>query len=607
MKLKYEIALIATGVLLVLAPLLLWRRAPRFVRDFFDATTAPINLAIFRIVFFLMVLFSFSVNNVAWFGSLPAEFRFSPPGLQFIVSHIPINESFARAVSVALVIVCLACIFGVFTRGAIIICLILSLYVLGLPQIFGKINHYHHLTWFMAVLAASPCGDVLSIDAVWKSWKRADRGSTAAPAASRAYALPLRFIWLLMGVIYFSAGFWKVWTAGSAWAWSDNPRNIMYNKWMELSGWLPIFRIDHYPLLYKMSATVTLTFELSFIFLILFASVRWLAPAGGLMFHNMTNLFMKISFWNLQGCYVAFVDWARLFRAIGGRLFPEEMYLLYDGNCKLCRRTIASFRVFDICERVTYLNSLDRNALEQHELSWLDSEVLMRHMHVVVGRNVWTGFAAYRKWLERLPLFWAALPWMFLPPIALAGKKIYNRVAASRTCSLISAPVNTPLRSQSAFAVAVVGSLLVYITILSAVAKLNSWPLSVYPTFEDLDKPEVGMLTMATTNSDGAVSEISPIRQSRLSELSPERLMGLQYKLMGVEDQSERHRRLSAFWKFWARENPSLARTTTVRFYRDTVSSLPDERDHSLLRRELIDEFRVESPQFTARDASVHK
>lgn len=606
MKLKYEIALIISGVLMLLAPMLLWRRAPRFVRDFFTATAAPVNLAIFRIVFFVVVLFSFSVNNMAWFGSLPAELRFPPTGLQSIVAKIPINESFAQGISVALVIVCLACIFGLFTRGAIIICLALSLYVLGLPQIFGKINHYHHLIWFMAVLAASPCSDVLSLDAIRKSWKRADRGDTAPPEASQGYALPLRFIWLLMGVIYFSAGFWKVWTAGVRWAWSDNPRNMMYNKWMELSGWLPIFRIDHYPVLYKLSAMATLVFELSFIFLIFFASVRYLAPIQGLLFHNMTNLFMRISFWNLQACYVAFVDWARLFRFAGRRLFREEMYLLYDGNCKLCRRTIASMRVFDICERVTYVNALDVEALKQQRLAWLDSEALMRHMHVVVGAKVWTGFAAYRKWIQRLPLFWAALPFMFLPPVAWTGRRIYERVAASRICNLITQPSRPPLRAKRApVAVALVGSFLVYVTILSAIVKLQSWPFALYPAFEDPDEPRIGMLTMAVENPHGTISEIRPNRESNLNALSPERLMGMQNKLMAIESASERSRRLRAFWKLWVREHPSLAQTAAVRFYRDTVSSLPDDRDHSLLRRELIYEFRVESPEITARAPGV--
>src|SRR6202022_4806069 len=112
-------------------------------------------------------------------------------GLNFFLAHIPINESVAWFTSVALVIACLACIVGLFTRTSIIVSLLLSLYVLGLPQLFGKMNHYHHLIWFMAILAVSPCADVLSVDAIFKSWKRADQGSTEPPAPARAYSLPL--------------------------------------------------------------------------------------------------------------------------------------------------------------------------------------------------------------------------------------------------------------------------------------------------------------------------------------------------------------------------------------------------------------------------------
>ena len=36
--------------------------------------------------------------------------------------------------------------------------------IAGIPQFFGKINHIHHLIWFMAIFAVSPCADVLSID-----------------------------------------------------------------------------------------------------------------------------------------------------------------------------------------------------------------------------------------------------------------------------------------------------------------------------------------------------------------------------------------------------------------------------------------------------------
>ena len=41
------------------------------------------------------------------------------------------------------------------------------------------------------------------------AWKRANRGVTDPPGPSRTYALPIRFVWLLMGLIYFFPGFWN--------------------------------------------------------------------------------------------------------------------------------------------------------------------------------------------------------------------------------------------------------------------------------------------------------------------------------------------------------------------------------------------------------------
>ncbi len=587
MKLKYEIAVISVGTLMLVGPLLLWRRAPRFVRDFFTATTSPLNLAIFRIVLFVVILGSFSIHNVQWFAALPADLQFPLPGLSVVLGYIPINENVAWYASVALTITCVLCLIGLFTRASLVISLVLSIYVLGIPQLFGKVDHYHHLIWFILILAVSPCADVLSCDAVRQSWKRADRGVTEPPAPAIAYALPLRFVWLLMGVIYFSAGFWKVWTSGLAWAWSNNPRNLMYNKWAELSGWTPLFRIDLHPLLFKLSALFTLAFELSFIVLIFFATVRWLAPLGGLAFHNATNLFMRISFLNLQACYVAFVDWSGVFKWMGQRIFAEDMYLIYDGNCRLCRRTVASLRTFDIFERVSYVNALDASALERAGLSGCDANGL-RDIHARRGARSWQGFPAYRELIKRLPLLWPAIPLMYAWPITSIGRRTYRHIADSRTCKLgenFAAPV---AHRKSVFAVGLVGCLLTYLAVLSAIGKLHSWPISCYPSFEDIDPPEVRMLTIVTEDERGETRELRPIERQSLTQMPPERLMGLQNRLLSINDDGERVRRLETFWNLCQREDPALRNLTVKRFYGDTISTLPEDRSRAPVKRELI-------------------
>jgi hypothetical protein len=196
----------------------------------------------------------------------------------------------------------------------------------------------------------------------------------------------------------------------------------------------------------------------------------------------------------------------------------------------------------------------------------------------------------------------AVLALMYLLPIAFLGKRIYRRVADSRTCNIADRPVRTTaFARQSLLATSVVGSLLVYLAILSAVAKLQSWPLAAYPSFEDIDKPEVTVLTMAAQRSDGIITEINPIKHHSLTQLPPERLMGLQNSLLNSVDEADRHRRLEAFWRLWLQENPSLNRTASVKFYRDTLSSLPENQNHNLIKRELIYECRVDTAGVAAR------
>jgi hypothetical protein len=61
--------------------ILLRRNPPEFLKRFFTEVTAPINLAIFRMVLFAAVLSSFTIETVRWFGGLPKKLQFAPSGL----------------------------------------------------------------------------------------------------------------------------------------------------------------------------------------------------------------------------------------------------------------------------------------------------------------------------------------------------------------------------------------------------------------------------------------------------------------------------------------------------------------------------------------------
>lgn len=289
------------------------------LRRFLVVSTHPLNLAVFRIVVFGLALAeAFDPGgDVVWYSAVPAVLRVGPPGWQWLLPGLPFGAPIARVMLVVFVIASCLTIVGWKTRFSAIAAAVSGAYVLGLPQFFGKLNHNHHLVWFMAVLAASPCGDALALD----SRKR-------EKVSSIAYGFPIRVCWFLIGLIYFFPGFWKVVSVGPAWALSENVKLMMYDKWTELGGFLPFVRVDQYPLAYRVGGVFTLVFECGFLPMMLFAPrLRPYFIFAGPLFHFQTFLFMRIGFYVLVVCYVVFIDWPATFRERRLRLISDSMPL----------------------------------------------------------------------------------------------------------------------------------------------------------------------------------------------------------------------------------------------------------------------------------------
>ena len=572
------------------------RKTKEIVGRFFRAEANPLNLAIFRIVFFATLLAWEELPDVLWYSQLPKELRFPLGGLGWLFRYLPFDAASVSAAIFLLKVVCVTGILGFFSRLSAFLAAVLGFYVLGIPQCFGKVVHYAHLVWFPLFLAATPCGDALSCDALFRCWKRADRGVTEAPAASRAYGVPLQFIFLLLGILFFFPGFWKWWASGIDWALGDNLKLQMYSKWFELGGWTPFFRLDRYPFLYRSAALATIFFEISFIFVVFLPKVRpWLVLVGPL-FHNLTNAFMRIPFWYLQPLYLVFIDWQKLFHRLGHRLFREEMVLIYDGTCKLCRRTIASVRVFDFLGRVSYLNALDHRSLAAHGLQGLDRELLLTQMHAVIGQKRHLGFDAYRAWAFRVPLFWPMLPFLYLWPIPAIGEGLYRRVAGSRTCQLHEAPLPAPSvapSGRSASATIVVGVLLVVATfVYGARQQTHAWPITCYPTFSGLQHPTHQLLLASVVTPKG--EELLDLNELG-SKFRTSRWWGMVLRILKEKDPARKQERLKGLWALWVRENPRLAQVKTVRFYEATTGTSPEEWGRSLERQLLFEWHRNSS------------
>ncbi len=288
-------------------------RVRRACVAWFSAEAWPLDLAVVRIVVFGILLEHLLSGGFRRFARLPEELRIVPPGIGAVLRVLPAHESTVVALQIAASVCALFALVGWWTRPAAALAALFASYVLGVPYLFGKIDHtLDHLIWFALLLAASPSGDALSLDA----WLARRRGGPA-PGPARAYALPIRLMWLLIGVAYFFPGWYKL-RAGPRWVTSDNLQLLMYESWRHHHV-LPALRIDLYPWLCHAAAAGIIFFELGFIFLILPRRTRPFAALGGLLFHASTAYFMRIYFVELMLCYVVFVDW----QALALRLRPD--------------------------------------------------------------------------------------------------------------------------------------------------------------------------------------------------------------------------------------------------------------------------------------------
>ena len=327
MRIRYYLIIISIllVILLIVAKKLYHFSVLTYIKSFFYQPSHPVNLSIFRIVLFSLIFTQINLDHLLWFSNVPKELIFPPKIFFWSLDFLKINESWIRISYWIFCVTCIMSILGLFTRLSIFVTTIFAFYLLAIPNFFGKVDHNHQqLVLVATIMTVSRCSDVWSVDALLKS-----RKSEYMPGPSILYGVPVRIIWLLFGILYFFPGFWKVYDGGLGWIFSDNLKFLMYEIWFSF-GWVPFFRLDNYPLLIKMSALLTVLFETSFIFFLFFGRLRYVVIIGGLIFHCLTYVFLKINFISLQICYVIFFDFAFLYNWYI-RLLPKKTYSFPSG------------------------------------------------------------------------------------------------------------------------------------------------------------------------------------------------------------------------------------------------------------------------------------
>jgi hypothetical protein len=257
---------------------------------------SALSLAALRVVVAGLLVVGPSFHEAANLAAWDRARWVIPEGLHWFVALVPISPRIVTVVQVGAVFFALLAVVGVRARLALALLGVCAFYLGAISQLGGNVWHDMHLLWFSALLAASPCDDVLALDA-----------RKPISAEGPEYGLPLLFVRLMFGAIYFFPGLHKLLTSGLDWALSDNLRYQLYAKWLE-HGNVPAFRVDQVPGLLETAGLCVLLFELSFGFLIQVRRLRpWLC-ALGLGFHLSTQLVFSIPFASIWLCYVALLD-----------------------------------------------------------------------------------------------------------------------------------------------------------------------------------------------------------------------------------------------------------------------------------------------------------
>jgi hypothetical protein len=134
-----------------------------------------------------------------------------------------------------------------------------------------------------------------------------------------------------------------------------------------------------------------------------------------------------------------------------------------------------------------------------------------------------------------------------------------------------------------------VGAFLVAVNVVFGLAKIKSYPFSVYPTFAVRADSTVTTLRVTGRTADGAeVDVLRGVQDHKRAGFAPARMRGLFRSIFRVDDPEERTRKLRALWAVLQREREDLRAVTTVQFFEATYSNNPDRTSDPLLSKRLV-------------------
>jgi hypothetical protein len=230
------------------------------INRFWFEPSRPQNLAVSRVVFYFgLWAFYFPVDFAAW-GAVSDAF-WTPLPLFNALHLTAAPVAVLRVLELVWRMSLLTSAVGFHTRLSTSVAALIGVYLLGLPHNFGHTYHFDALLAIgLVVLACSRAGDACSIDALV---------TRRAVERSAEYTWPIKFMRVMMALLFFAAGVAKVRHGGLAWVTSSSMSLILMRSAYHTSDADPIgtlgLWVASHPLLSRASAGAAVFIELGFV------------------------------------------------------------------------------------------------------------------------------------------------------------------------------------------------------------------------------------------------------------------------------------------------------------------------------------------------------
>ncbi len=423
----------------------MWRAlTQRWMRWWFEPTT-PDNLGLCRLIIVgILFLYYLPLDATGW-ARVPSVFRMPIPAFRLL--HLEVLPANALAVlQVIWKVALLLTAVGLWTRASATVSAALGLYLLGLPNNFGKTHHFDGMVVIaLTIFAVARCADAWSLDAL----RRADPARPGERLRSGEYTWPIRAMWASMSLIFFAAGVAKLRYSGLSWITSNNMAILLVQAQYHIANADPAVRwglaIATSPWICRMIAAATMVFETGYPLALFIPAARWIIVPGMAGLLIGIRLLMGPTFWPFVICQLFWVPWDRVAAWLRARLpAGKRVAVVFDGACGLCQRTIAVLRRLDVLGRVEWLDAVHQWREVAARFPQLDQGACLADMHGVSADGAITrGFDTYRMLAWVLPLGWVLLPMLYLPGVRPIGRRVYGAIAGQRLrqgCSIARSP-----------------------------------------------------------------------------------------------------------------------------------------------------------------------